>query len=184
MVTIGTKENFIYLTKLDYTNTCDKVFSISKKNNSLSLAEESLPKPITTKSKMYVDEITNDIIPNMEKKDMVPLVVFYENKPAGYLMGQWEDWPNGKVLVIEGILVSNKHQGKGLAKNLLLKAIDIAKSNSECRGVYAEMDTTKFQASKLLLASGFNFGGAKLFIYSKEEPSKFSKEAIYFYYAI
>jgi hypothetical protein len=46
------------------------------------------------------------------------------------------------------------------------------------------MDTKKYQANKLLLKMWFKFGGTKFFIYSKEEPHIYSKEAVYFYYPL
>lgn len=184
MIKIGTKEDFKILLELDYTNICERMFNVSCVNNAISLSEILLPNPLTNKSEIYTNEILEDMIPKLDNGDYVPLIAIYENQPAGYLMAKWEKWPNGKVLSIEGILVANKYSKKGLAKEMLQKIVEIAKQDSECRGIYAEMDTTKYQANKLLLSFGFKFSGSKLFIYSKEEPSKFSKEAMYFYYPV
>lgn len=184
MIKIGTKEDFKILSKLDYTNICEKMFSISCVNNVISFSEVSLPDPHINRSEIYIDEITRDMIPKLENDSYIPLIAIYENCPAGYLMAKWEKWPNGKVLSIEGILVANKYSKKGLAKEMLQKIVEIAKQDSKCRGIYAEMDTTKYQANKLLLSFGFKFGGSKLFVYSKEEPRECSKEAVFFYYPV
>ncbi len=180
----GTQKILESLSKLNYTNTCEKMFSISFADEKISISEIDLPEPITNLSENYTNEILEDMIPKLSQKNTLPLVVFYDEKPAGYLMAKWEEWPEGKVLVIDGILVATEYSGKGLAKALVEEAIKIAQQTKGCRGVHAEMDTTKYQANKLLLGMGFKFGGTKFFIYSKEEPSKYSKEAMYFYYPI
>lgn len=184
MIKLGTKEDFINLSKLDYSNVYEKMFNVSYVDDIISFSEISLPAPQTNKSEIYTNEIMEDIISKLDSSSCIPLVVFCENFPAGYLMAKWEKWPNGKVLSIDGILVANKYSGKGLAKEMLQNVVEIAKQDSECRGIYAEMDTTKYQAGKLLLNFGFKFGGSKLFVYSKEEPSQYSKEAVYFYYPV
>lgn len=181
---MGVKEDFINLAKLDYTNTLEKMFNVSCERNTTSFSEISLPRPIINKSEIYTDKILEDMIPKLERDNCIPLVAYYDNDPAGYLMAKWENWPNGKIISIDGILVANKFTGKGLAKEMLQKIVEIAKQDPECRGVHAEMDTTKHQANKLLLGFGFKFGGSKLFIYSKENPHNYSKEAVYFYYPV
>lgn len=183
-VKIGSQNDFEELAKLDYTNTYDKMFDISYKEGNVSISEIDLPKPVTNDSKTYTDEIIEDMIEKIKEENAVPLVVFYNNHPAGYLMANWQNWPNGKVLVIDGILVANQYAWKGLAKALVTECIGIASQDKECRGIHAEMDTMKYQANKLLLKMGFKFGGTKFFIYSKEEPHKYSKEAVYFYYPL
>lgn len=183
-VKIGSKKDFEELATLDYTNTYKKMFDISYKEGIISISEIDLPQPITNESKNYTDEIVEDMIEKKKDNEFVPLVVFYKNSPAGYLMAKWENWSNGRIFVIDGILVANQYARKGLAKALITKCIEIASNDKECRGVYAEMDTTKYQANKLLLKMGFKFGGSKFFIYSKKEPHKYSKEAIYFYYPL
>jgi len=181
-VKIGSKKDFKELAKLDFSNTCNKMFDISYTDNNIAVSEVDLQKPIVNKSENYVDEILEDMIPKTEDKNFVPLVVFSNNMPAGYLMAKWDKWPNGKVLVVEGILVANQFAGKGLAKALVGGTIETAKQNKECRGIHVELDTTKYQANKLFLRMGFKFAGTKFYIYSKEDPRKYSKEAVFFYY--
>ena len=183
-VKIGSENDFQELAKLDYTNTYDKMFDVSYTEGNISITEIDLPEQIKNDSKIYTDEIKEDMIERMKNKNSVPLVVFYDNHPAGYLMAKREKRPNGTVLSIDGILVANIYAWKGLAKALLEKIIEIGKQESECRGIHAEMDTKKYQANKLLLKMWFKFWGTKLFIYSKEEPHKYSKEAVYFYYPL
>ncbi|MCU0679974.1 MAG: GNAT family N-acetyltransferase [Planctomycetes bacterium] len=183
-VKIGSEDDFKQLSKLDYTNICDKMFEVVCCNNQIFLNDISLPKPIINDSIGYTREIKEDVIKRLKNNNILSLVVFYNNKPAGYLLAKWENWPNGKVVSIDGILVANKYNKKGLAKAMLEKLIRIAKQDSECRGIHVEMDTSKYQASKLLMKMDFVFAGTKFYIYSNKDPEKYSKEAIYFYYKI
>lgn len=191
-VKIGSRDDFESLKKLDYTNIYDRMFDISYTNDQISISEITLPEPIVNRSEIYTEKTYKNLInsmlenmsPTLIDKNVIPLVVFFNNNPGGCLIAKWEAWPNGKVLVIEGILVASQYIGNGLAKALVQKAIEIAKREPEGRGIHAEMDTTKYAASKLLTKIGFKFAGAKFFVYSKEEPCKYSKEAIYFYYPL
>ncbi len=182
----GLSEDFIALSKLDYTNTYDSMHSISysNKDKQISFFEIKLPKSIKNESKVYIDEIMEDVIEDIKALNSVSLVVFYENNPAWYLLAKWEKWWKSEVLDIRGILVSNNYSRKWLWKALVLKCIELAKENKNCRGIYAEMDTTKYQANKLLIHMWFEFAGTKFFIYWNEKPNKYSKEAIYFFYPI
>ena len=179
-----TEEDFVALAKLDYTNTYDTIFSVSYTQGVMNIQEIKLPQAVTNASKIYTDEIQEDMIQRLKNENTVPLVIMYDAQPAGYLMAKREKWPNWVVLVIDGILVVSKYAGKWLAKTFLQKIIEIWKSNPECRGIHAEMDTTKYQANKLLLKSGFVFWWSKFFIYAKDKPSTYSKEAVYFYYSL
>jgi len=183
-IKIWTKQDFIELAKLDYTNTYDKIFDISYIDSAIHISEIDLPNPVTNASKIYTDEILEDMIERLNNPNAVPLVVFFDGSPAWYTMSKREKRPNGKVLVIDGVLVANRYAWKGFAIAMLQKTIEIAKQDPECRGVHAEMDTTKYQANKLLLKSWFKFAWTKFFIYSKQAPHKYSKEAVYFYYPL
>ncbi len=183
-IKIGTLEDFKKLCELDYRNTIDKVFSVNYDGSTISLSEIDLPEVKTNPSDGYIKEIKEDIIPILDQANILPLVAFLDGNPAGYILAQWEHWPNGKVLVVRDILVANEYLRKGIAKTLIQEVISRAQTDPNCRGVHTEMDTEKYQANKLFLKSGFLFGGTKFFIYSKELPSKYSKEAVYFYYPI
>jgi ribosomal protein S18 acetylase RimI-like enzyme len=183
-IRIGSEDDFRQLAKLDYTNTCDKMFEVACDDNKVFFAEIDLPQPVTNASAIYTEEIEADMILRLKDNSTIPLVAFYNEAPAGYLMAKWEKWPGGKVVSIDGILVANGYNGKGLAKAMIEELIKIAKKDSECRGVHAEMDTGKYQANKLLMKMGFVFAGTKFYIYSNENPKKYSKEAVYFYYKL
>jgi len=108
-IKIGNQHDFEELAKLNYTNTYDTMFDISYQEGNIAISEIKLPTPAINDSKIYTDEILEDMIERLKNKNSVPLVVFYNNDPAGYLMSKWENRPNGKVLVIDGVLVANKY---------------------------------------------------------------------------
>ncbi|MEI6728371.1 MAG: GNAT family N-acetyltransferase [bacterium] len=182
-VQIGSLEDFQKLTKLDYTNTVNKMFQVEYENLQIKLSEVDLVEPIHN-SNSYVDEISEVMIPKLSEENIVPLVVFVDDQPAGYMLNEWQFWPLEKVMINHGILVANKYARQGLAKKLVQKTIEIAKKDGHCKGLHIEMDTLKYQANKLLLNMGFSFAGTKFFIWHNELPHKNSKEALYFYYKI
>lgn len=181
-VKIGSVDDFYELSKLDYTNVVTKKFSIESKNLQISISEIDLDEPITYLSKSYTDEILEEMIPMAKKENFLPLMVFVDGQPVGYMLNEFQKWPQGKIMLCHGILVANSFARQGLAKALINKAIDIAKADPECHGIHAEMCTFKYKANNLLLRTGFTFAGAKFFVWKNEEPSANSKEAMYFYY--
>ncbi|MCK5015734.1 MAG: GNAT family N-acetyltransferase [Candidatus Peribacteraceae bacterium] len=183
-VRIGAIDDFLQLATLDYSNSVENMFEVVKKDGYLSLQEIVLPEPILNASSNYAEEIEQEMIHKLSDINCIPLVVFVDHVPAGYLMAKWGQWPEGKVVEIEGILVAHQYAGKGLAKAMLMEIMKIAKADAECRGIYAEMDTIKYQANKLLMNMGFVFAGTKLFVYSNKDPRAGSKEAVYFFYKI
>lgn len=189
-VHIGNKTDFESLLELDYKNISNKMFSIITNNNSFSISEVVLNEPIINESIIYTDKNHDNMINNMldsfekdiKDENLLPLVVSYENIPVWCLISRFEKWPNWEVLNIDWILISSEYKWKWLSKYLLEKLIQIAKEKKLCRWIYAEMDTFKYPAIKSLLKSGFKFSWTKLFVYSKEIPTKYSKEAVYLYY--
>ena len=183
-VKIGTLVDFEKLARLDFANNVENMFEVVQGNMNLSLREVSLQKPLHNASANYSEEIMEEMIPKLLNANQIPLVGFVNQQPVGYLMANWQQWPGGKIIVIDGILVERNSLGKGLAKSMILELIKLAKANKECRGIHAEMDTTKYQANKLLMNMGFKFAGTKLYVYSSDNPFAGSKEALYFFYAI
>ena len=170
-VKIGIKEDFEKLTKLYYTNTINKMFHVEYENYQIKLSEVDLEKPIHN-SNSYVEEISEVMIPKLSEKNIIPLVVFVDDQPAGYMINEWQFWPQGKIMINHGILVANKYTRQGLAKKLVEKSIKIAKADTECNGIHIEMCTFKYQANKLLLSMDFVFAGTKFFIWHNSLPYK------------
>ena len=181
-VKIGSITDFEQLAKLDYTNTEDKVFSLSRTTFEIKLSEEEIERPIINDSEGYQSEITEVMIPMLGRDEVIPLIACVENKPMGYLMAFNSNSPQGKVIVLFGILVSIKYSGHGIGRALIEELKSIGSKDDNYKGIQAEMGTDKYTASKLLLNSGFIFSGAELYVYSNDEPTKFSKECIHFYY--
>jgi len=182
-VKLATKEDFQKLLELDFSNTYKKMFSISQNNNQININEVDLEKPIINASENYINEM-KDYISGLDKPENFSLIGFYNSEPAGYIFSNKQKWSNGIIYNVEGVLVAKKFQNKGIAQALIIGLIQEAKKTENCRGVWVEMDTTKYAANKLLLKMGFKFAGTKFYIYSNEEPSEYSKEAMYFYYKI
>jgi GNAT superfamily N-acetyltransferase len=183
-VKIGTVEDFKKLEKLDYTNTMNKIFQVDYENYQIEISEVDLEEPIVNDSHEYSQELAEEMLPKLNDKSYIPLVVYVDNEPAGYMLNQWQFWSKGKVMINHGILVANKYARQGLAKKLIEKSIQIAQEDDKCQGIHVEMCTFKYQANKLLLSMGFMFAGTKFFIWHNDLPYKNSKEALYFYYKI
>ena len=181
-VKIGIVADFERLAKIDYANTENKVFSLSRNEFEIKLSEEELEQPMANESDGYQTEINEVMIPMLGHDETIPLVACVDNKLAGYLMAFNSNSPQGKVIVLFGILVSSKYTGCGVGKALVEELKNICSKNADYKGIKAEMGTDKYTASKLLLKTGFVFSGAELYVYSNNEPSKFSKECIHFYY--
>lgn len=181
-VKIGIVADFDQLATIDYANTEEKVFSLSRTEFGIKLSEEELEQPKTNKSDGYQTEINEVMIPMLGRDETIPLVAYVDNELAGYLMAFNSNSPQGKVMVLFGILVGSKYKGYGVGKALIDELKNICSKNSDYKGIKAEMGTDKYAASKLLLKTGFVFSGAELYVYSNNEPSKFSKECIHFYY--
>lgn len=182
-VKLATKQDFQKLLELDFSNTYEKMFNISYNNNHITIDEVNLKKQIINASENYIEEMKN-YISELDNPDVCALIGFCDSEPAGYIFSYKQKWPAGIVFCVDGILVAKKFQRKGVAQKMISSLIQEAKQTKNCRGVSIEMDTTKYAANKLLLKMDFEFSGTKFYIYSNEEPSKYSKEAIYFYYKI
>jgi GNAT superfamily N-acetyltransferase len=183
-VQIGNEQDFKKLTRLDYTNTIHKMFQVDYQDCQINISEVDLPEPIINKSEKYTVEILEEMLPKLKDSKFIPLVVYVDDEPAGYMLNEWQVRSKGKVMINHGILVANKYARQGLAKKMIEKSIEIAKEDGECNGIRIEMCTFKYQANKLLLNMGFVFAGTEFFIWHNELPHKYSKEAIYFYYKI
>jgi GNAT superfamily N-acetyltransferase len=181
-VKIGSLADFKQLATVDFTNTYKKVFSLSRTEFGIKLSEEELEQPVTNESDGYQTEINEVMIPMLGREETIPLVACVDNELAGYLMAFNSYCPQGKVMVLFGILVSNQYKGYGVGKALVEELKSVCSKDGDHRGIKAEMGTDKHAASKLLLKNGFVFSGAELYVYSNNEPSKFSKECIHFYY--
>lgn len=179
----ATENDCSVLLTLDYKNTYDKMFSLSRGDNSFIFSEVVLPEPVVNESSNYTG-IIDDVIPHIHDENYSALVACLDDKPVGWVLAYWKEKEFGKVLVIQGILVANEGRGRGCAKALIDKLITIAKDTLDCVGIRVEMDTTKYHACKLLIGMGFVFSGIELYVWDKNPPTKFSKEVLYFYYPI
>ncbi len=159
------------------------MFTISQNNNQIKINEVELEKPIINESKGYVDEMKY-CIDELDKSEVLSLITYVDSKPAGYIFTYKQEIDDKIIFNIDGILVAKKFQKKGIAQKMINDLIKKAKKIENYKGIYVEMDTTKYAANKLLLKMGFEFAGTKFFIYKNEKPSKYSKEAMYFYYKI
>jgi len=181
-IKIGNVADFEQLANLNYENTENKVFSLSKTEYEIKLSEEELEQPLENKSDGYQNEIKDVMMQMLTRDGVIPLVARLDNELAGYLMAFSSISPLGRVIILFGVLVASKYTGCGIGKALVEELKNIGSKDSNYYGIQAEMATDKYSASKLLLISGFVFSGAELYIYSNNEPSKFSKECIHFYY--
>lgn len=178
----ATKKDFLELKKLDYENSYDKMFSLELKNNSITLKEIDIEKPIMNTNDCYIGEM-DDFIRDLDNKNTFAFIAFCEDKPAGYIFSRKEKRKTGDVICVDGILVANQYRKKGIARELVNHLIREVRQEN-CKGISVEMDTEKYVAIKLLLLMGFQFSGTELFVFSNEKPSNGSKEVVYLYYKV
>jgi hypothetical protein len=58
------------------------MFDISYIDSAIHISEIDLPNPVTNASKIYTDEILEDMIERLNNPNAVPLVVFFDGNPA------------------------------------------------------------------------------------------------------
>ncbi|HVW66328.1 MAG TPA: GNAT family N-acetyltransferase [Candidatus Peribacteraceae bacterium] len=178
------KDELLALRDLDFTWETAGRFDLHYDGTNIHLSESTLPTPVQRGSNDHYHREIEHYADLSEQPDALMLVAYVDDNPVGYVTSFVEEWKDGMVINVDGILVGREFRSRGIAKALITDLIERAKHLDKCRGIAVEMDTEKYEANKLLLSMRFTFAGTRFYIYSNEDPKPGSKEALYFYYKV